>query len=125
MDDLDNKINKPSGLAPIPQITVPSPSSPGSRAAARAQEQAKRKAAAQQRLLFIMLGIALLLNLILGYFLYGIMVKDVTRANEERYIQQELESGVKVVSKYLNDNQEVLNQLAQNSARSEEHTSEL
>lgn len=116
MDDLDNKINKPSGLAPIPQIAVPSPSSAGSRAAVRAQEQAKRKAAAQQRLLFIMLGVAVLLNLILGYFLYGIMVKDVTHTNEEKYIQQELESGVRVVSKYLNDNQQALNQLAQNSA---------
>lgn len=115
MDDLDNKINKP-GLAHIPQIAIPTPSSAGSRATARAQEQAKRKAAAQQRLLFILLGVALLLNLILGYFLHGIMVKDVSRDNEQKYIQQELESSVKVVSKYINDNQQTLNQIAQNTA---------
>lgn len=116
MDDLDNKTNKPSGLVPIPQIVVPAPSSAGSRAAVRAQEQAKRKAAAQQRLLFIMLGVALLLNLIMGYFLYGIMVQNVTHTNEEKYIQQELESGVSVVNKYLSNNQQTLNQLTQNTA---------
>ncbi|GGY85078.1 hypothetical protein GCM10011613_32730 [Cellvibrio zantedeschiae] len=115
MDDLDNKINKP-GLAPIPHIAIPSPSSAGSRAAARAQEQAKRKAAAQQRLLFIMLGVALLLNLILAYFLYGVMVEDVTHANQQKYIQQELDSGAKVVSKYLNDNQNALNELTKNTS---------
>ncbi len=115
MDDLDNKIKKP-GLAPIPQIAVPAPSSAGSRAAARAQEQAKRKAQAQQRLLFIMLGAALVLNLILGYFLHGLMVGDVTHANEDRYIKQELESGAKAVGKYLNDNQQTINNLAQNTA---------
>jgi phosphomannomutase/phosphoglucomutase len=115
VDDLDNKINKSTGLAPIPQIAIPNPSSAGSRAAVRAQEHAKRKSVAQQRLLFIMLGVALLLNLILGYFLYGIMVQRVTHANEEKYIQQELESGVKAVSKYLSDNQQAVNQLAQNT----------
>lgn len=114
MDDLDNKINKP-GLINIPQITAPAPSSSGSRAAARAQEQAKRKAAAQQRLLFIMLGVALILNAVLGYFLYGIMVQDATHDNEEKYIKQELESSVRVVSKYVDDNQQALNQLTQNT----------
>jgi phosphomannomutase / phosphoglucomutase len=113
VDDLDNKIKKP-GLATIPQITAPV--SVGSRAAARAQEQAKRKAQAQQRLLFIMLGIAVLLNLILGYFLYGIMVEDISRANEQKAIQQELDASVKVASKYLKDNQNTLNQLTQNTA---------
>ncbi|RZA09161.1 MAG: phosphomannomutase/phosphoglucomutase [Moraxellaceae bacterium] len=63
-----------------------------------------------------MLGVALLLNLFLGYFLYGIMVRDVTHQNEEKYIQQELESGVRAVSKYLNDNQQAINQLTQNTA---------
>ena len=55
MDDLDNKIHK----AIIPQVPTPSHASAGSRAAVRAQEQAKRKASAQQRLLFMMLGVAL------------------------------------------------------------------
>lgn len=111
MDDLDNKINRP-GLAVIPQIVAPS-SSAVSRAATRAQEQAKRKAQAQQRLLFIMLGVALVLNLVLGYFLRGIMVEDVSRENEQKAIQQELDSGVRVASKYLKEHQDALNQIAQ------------
>lgn len=114
MDDLDKKINKPN-LAIIPQVVAPSPSSAASRSAARAQEQAKRKAAAQQRLLFIMLGIALILNLILGYFLYGTMVENVSRENEQKAIQQELDSGAQVARKYLKDHQDALNQLAQNT----------
>ena len=116
MDDLDNNISKPQRLLPIPQIQVPTPSSTGSRAAIRAQEQAKRKAAAQQRLLLMMLGGTLLLNAVLGYFLYGFMVKDATNANQEAYIQQELETGVSAVKKYLNENQEKVRQLAQNAA---------
>lgn len=115
MDDLDNNINRP-GLAVIPHITVPSPSSAASRASTRAQEQAKRKAAAQQRLLFMMLGGALVLNAILGYFLYGKMVEDVSRASEQSAIQRELDSGLSVVSKYLNENQNSLNELAKNTA---------
>jgi phosphomannomutase/phosphoglucomutase len=116
VDDLDNNISKPQRLLPIPQIQVPSPSSAGSRAVLRAQEKAKRKAAVQQRLLFMMLGGALLLNAVLGFFLYGVMVKDVTKANEAAYIQQELETSAKPLKKYLNEHQEKLNQLAQNTA---------
>ncbi len=62
MDDLDNNMSKPQRVLNIPQIQIPTPSSTGSRAAVRAQEQAKRKAAARQRMLFMMLGGALLLN---------------------------------------------------------------
>lgn len=116
MDDIDKKISKAHALAPIPQIAVPNPSSAGSRAAVRAQEQAKRKAAAQQRLLFIMVGIAVILNLILGYFLYGIMVQDVSRANEETAIRHELEYSAIVVNKYVSDNQRLVDHIAQNSA---------
>ncbi len=116
MDDLDNNTSKPQRVLPIPQIQVPTPSGAGSRAAVRAQEQAKRKAAAQQRLLFMMLGGVLLLNAVLAFFLYGVMVKDVTKANEATYIQQELEASVTPLKKYLSENQEKLNQLAQNTA---------
>ncbi|MET0356718.1 MAG: phosphomannomutase/phosphoglucomutase [Cellvibrio sp.] len=116
MDDLDKKNSKPQRILPIPQVAAPSPSSAGSRAAARAKEQAKRKAAAQQRLLFMLVGGALLLNAVLGYYLYGVMIKDATNENEKKYIQQELASSSQSVKKYLVDNQEKVNQLAQNSA---------
>jgi len=116
VDDLDSDINKPQRLLKIPPMIAPSPSGGGSRSAIRAKEQAKRKAEAQQRLLFMMLGGALILNLILAYFLYGIMVKNVTENNEEKYIQQELDSGSVAIKKYLTEHQEKLNQLAQNTA---------
>jgi phosphomannomutase/phosphoglucomutase len=116
VDDLNNNESKPQRLLKIPQIVAPNPSSAGSRAAARAQEQAKRKAAAQQRLLFMMLGGALLLNAILGYYLYNLMVKDATKANQQTYIQQELEASVTPLKKYLDTYQEKVNQLAQNTA---------
>lgn len=116
MDDLDNNVSKPQRILNIPQIAIPNPSSAGSRAAMRAKEQAKRKAAAQQRLLFTMLGGVLLLNMILGYFLYGFMVEDATKANQEMYTQQELETSVKSIQKYLSQHQEKVNQLAQNTA---------
>jgi len=116
VDDLDNKIPKSSGRGTIPFITAPHPSSSGSRATQRAIENAKRKAAAQQRLLFMMLAAALILNLVIAYFLYGVMVEKVTQENEGRYIQQELDTSVKAVGKYLNDHQQLVNKLAQNSA---------
>ena len=113
MDDLDNKVSKSQRILPIPQAA---PSSVSTRAAARAQEQAKRKAAAQQRLLFMLLGGALLLNVVVGYFLYGVMIKDATTDNEQKYIQQELTSATQNLKKYLSDNQQKVNQLAQNTA---------
>jgi len=116
VDDLDNNISKPQRIVTIPLIQVPTPSGSGSRASARAQEQAKRKAAAQQRLLFMMLGGAFLLNAILSYFLYDLMVKDVTKVNQETSIQQELDASVRPLKKYLGEYQEKLNQLAQNTA---------
>ena len=112
MDDLDNK-TKPQRILPIAQVATPS--SAGSRAAARAKEQAMRKAAAQQRLLFMLLGGALLLNVLLGYYLYGVMITNATAENEQKIIQQELTSGTQSIKKYLDENQEKVNQLAQNT----------
>lgn len=116
MDDLDKKISKPQRILPASQVAAPSPSTAGSRAAARAKEQAKRKAAAQQRLLFMLVGGALLLNILLGYYLYGVMIQDATKENEKKYIQQELASASQVIKKYLEENQDKVNQLAQNTA---------
>ena len=116
MDDLENTIKKPQRLLPLAQMPAPSASSAGSRAAARAYEQANRKAAAQQRLLVMMMAGALVLNMVLGYFLYRLMVQDVTKVNEENFIQQELDASVKPILKYLSEHQEKLTQLAQNSA---------
>ena len=114
MDDLDNKTTKQQRILPTPQVIAPS--STGSRAAARAKEQAKRKAEAQQRLLFMLLGGAILLNIVLGYFLYGVMITNATKQNEQKLVQSELASGNQVLKKYLDDNQQKVNQLAQNAS---------
>jgi len=114
VDDLDNKTTKQQRILPTPQVIAPS--STGSRAAARAKEQAKRKAEAQQRLLFMLLGGAILLNIVLGYFLYGVMITNATKQNEQKLVQSELASGNQVLKKYLDDNQQKVNQLAQNAS---------
>lgn len=113
MDDLDNKTPKPRKPRPTPVATMAVSTTASSRAAARAQEQAKRKAAAQQRMLFIFLGGALVINLIIGYFLYGLMVQDATRDNVQAFIDRELDARVKMVQPFLIDNQNILAELAQ------------
>jgi phosphomannomutase/phosphoglucomutase len=113
VDDLDNKTTKSQRILPTAHIAVPS--STGSRAAARAKEQAKRKAEAQQRLLFMLLGGALLLNVVLGYFLYGVMITNTSKQNEQTLIQSELALSGQVLKKYVDDNQQKVNQLAQNA----------
>lgn len=113
MDDLDNNLNQPQRLLPNSQLAVPTASSASSRAAQRAKEKAARKTAAQQRLLFIMLGIALLLNTILAYFLYGVMVQDATKTNQRNAIQAELDAGAAPIQKYLSEYQALVAKLAQ------------
>lgn len=110
MDELDKKPSKPV----IPLITAPGSS--GSRAAARAQEQAKRKAQQQQRLLFMLVGAAVVLNLVLGYFLHDFMVTDVSRAQEQQLIDQELGRAVTRSQAFLAENQTKLDELAKNTA---------
>ncbi len=112
MDDLDNKI--PNIIKkPIAQAAA---TSVASRAALKSQEQAKTKAAAQQRMLFIFLGAAFVVNLIAGYFLFGIMVQDVTSANTQRAIDGEMDARIKSASIFLNNNQQKINELAHHSA---------
>ncbi|MES2675488.1 MAG: phosphomannomutase/phosphoglucomutase [Pseudomonadota bacterium] len=106
MDDLDKKIpdiiKKPAGPT----------SSVAARAALKSQEQAKIKAAAQQRVLFISLGVVLIINLIAGYFLYGILVQDKTRDNMQHTIDRELDLRVNSASSFLEKNQQKLDELA-------------
>ena len=89
MKDLDKQIptiiKKASEKSGAPSI---------SRAALRAQEKAQRKAEAQQRLLFIFLGAVLLINLIASYFLYGIMVQDVTQKNAADRMENEVNARI-------------------------------
>jgi phosphomannomutase / phosphoglucomutase len=110
VDELDKKPSKPV----IPVITAPSSS--GSRAAARAQEQAKRKAKERQRLLFLLVGGALVVNLVLGYVLHDFMVTQVSRTQEQQLIEQELGRAVTRSQAFLNANQAKLDELTRNTA---------
>ncbi len=106
MDDLDKKIPN------IIKKTAGPATSVAARAALKLQEQAKIKAAAQRRILFISLGVALILNLIAGYFLYGAMVENATRDNQQQAIDRELDFRVKNASAFLEKNQRKLDELA-------------
>jgi phosphomannomutase / phosphoglucomutase len=112
VDEQENKSAKPV----IPLIVAPSPSSAAARAAARAQEQAKRETQRRQRLLFILLGAAVLINAVLAYVLQGIMVEDVSRAQEQQLIDQELGRAVSRTQSFLRDSQTRLDELAKNGA---------
>lgn len=108
MDDLDKKIPNI-----IKKSTAQgSASATASRAALRAQEQAKRNAAVRQRILFMLLGAALIINIIAGYFLYGFMVKDATSENIQQSIDHEINARVKSTAAFLSENQNKLDELA-------------
>jgi phosphomannomutase / phosphoglucomutase len=112
VDDLEKKI--PNIIKkPVAQAV---PTSVASRAAIRQQEQAKLKAAAQQRMLFILLGAALVLNIFLGYGLYEYLVKKVTHDNLQLKIETELNDRMHTASTFLTENQQKLDELAHNPA---------
>ncbi|RYY73881.1 MAG: phosphomannomutase/phosphoglucomutase [Gammaproteobacteria bacterium] len=64
----------------------------------------------------MLVGGALLLNILLGYYLYDVMITKATVENEQKFIQQELSIGAKPVEKYLTEYQEKLNQLSHHPA---------
>lgn len=125
MDDLENKTSKPLHLIPIPQAS----SSAVSRSALRIQEEAKRKQVARLRVLFFSLSAAIIINIVIAYVLYGVMVQDVTATQEQQLIDKQLDAGIKVLQDFLTTNQKKLDALAKNpiviDALKEKNTSSL
>src|SRR5690606_19718062 len=72
-----------------------------SRAAQRAQEAARRTAAARQKVLLIGLGIAIAVNALLAYLLYGALVVDVQRQRQAEMTESQTRAHVEAVRNYL------------------------
>lgn len=83
-----------------------------SRAEQRAQEAAKRTAAARKKILYIALTIAVLINLALAYLLHGNMVEDVRRKFMSELTERQAELRVDGVEKYLEQLQKTFQKVA-------------
>lgn len=93
-------MDKPDKLPELKKIETPAQSS-SSRAAQRAQEAAKRTAAARQKVLLIALAVAILLNALIAYLLHGIMVEDVQRERLAELTQEQTQHRVDAIQQYL------------------------
>lgn len=83
-----------------------------SRSAQRALEAAKRKAAIQQKILLILLGIALVLNAIIGFVLYQTMVIKQQQINLSSLTQEKVDERSQALSRYMQQQTTLVNQLA-------------
>ena len=83
-----------------------------SRSAQRALEAAKRKAAVQQKILLILLGIALVINLVLGYVLYQKLVVQQQQDNLLALTQEEVNQQGANLSRYFQQQTQLINTLA-------------
>lgn len=71
------------------------------RAAQRAQEAAKRTAAARQKVLLIALAVAVAVNALIAYLLHGVMVEDVQRQRQAELTEQQTRQHADAVQRYL------------------------
>jgi phosphomannomutase / phosphoglucomutase len=91
-------VDKPDKL---PEIKKVDSQTAGSRAAQRAQEAAKRTAAARQKVLLIALGVVIVVNALLAFLLHGIMVEDVQRERQAELTEQQTSIHVNAIQRYL------------------------
>jgi len=83
-----------------------------SRSAQRALEAAKRKAAVQQKILLILLGIALAINLVVGYVLYQKLVVQQQQDNLLELTREEVNEQSKRLSHYFQQQTQLIDKLA-------------
>jgi len=86
-----------------------------SRGAQRAQEAAKRKAMIQQKILLILLGIALVLNAVIGFMLYQKMVVDQQQENLRDFTKAEVDKHSLSLERYFQQQTQMVDQLATES----------
>ncbi len=86
-----------------------------SRSAQRALEVAKRKAEMQQKLLLILLGVALIINLLVGYLLHRHMVTNKSQENLIQLTQEKVDERRISLEKYFSDQDKFINQIASNA----------
>nr|WP_324257400.1 phosphomannomutase/phosphoglucomutase [Cellvibrio fontiphilus] len=89
---------------------------PLSRSAQRALEQAKRRAAVQQKILLILLAIALAVNLLAAFFLYQTLVVEQNRENLQRLTQESVAERAALLEKHLQADALRVEALSANSA---------
>lgn len=83
-----------------------------SRSAQRALEAAKRKAAMQQKLLLILLAIALVINAIVAYTLYQKLVIQKTQENLAALTQENVDNRKKILENYFSLQEKLIDQIA-------------
>lgn len=87
-------------------------SAPLSRSAQRALDAAKHKAAIQQKILLILLGIALIINVIVGYMLYQTLIVEQTQENLRSLTQVKVDEHSKILARYIHQQTQVIDKLA-------------
>ncbi|MDF3013221.1 MAG: algC [Cellvibrio sp.] len=85
---------------------------PLSRSAQRALEAAKRKAAVQQKILLILLGVALVLNVIVGYVLYQKLVIEQQQENLRALTQEKVDEHSRPLARYFQQQAQAIDKLA-------------
>lgn len=85
----------------LPEIKKVDSQTASSRAAQRAQEAAKRTAAARQKVLLIALGVVIVVNALLAFLLHGVMVEDVQRERQAELTEQQTSTHVNAIQRYL------------------------
>lgn len=83
-----------------------------SRSAQRALDAAKRKAAVQQKILLILLGTALVLNVIIGYVLYQKLVVQQQQENLLSLTKAKVDERSQTLSRYFQQQTQLIDQLA-------------
>ncbi len=98
-----------------PLLAKPDAGTHLSRTAQRAMEAAKRKAAMQQKILLILLGIALIINVIVAYVLYQSLVVKQEQENLARLTQEKVDDRKLALEKYFAEQDKLINQIAKDT----------
>ncbi|WP_062058326.1 phosphomannomutase/phosphoglucomutase [Cellvibrio sp. OA-2007] len=88
---------------------------PLSRSAQRALDAAKHKAAVQQKILLILLGIALVINAIVGYLLYQKLVVQQQQVNLHNLTQEKVDERSSALASYFKQQTQLIDKLATES----------
>ncbi len=99
-----------------PLLAKPEAGTHLSRTAQRALEAAKRKAAMQQKILLILLGIGLLINGVIAYVLYQNLVIKQAEENLAGLTQEKVNERRLALEKYFSAQDKFINQLASDAA---------
>ena len=83
-----------------------------SRSAQRALEAAKRKAAMQQKILLILLAIALIINVVVAFVLYEQLVVEQGRESLARLTQEKVNERKSVLDKYISEQNKLIDEFA-------------